>query len=320
MLSLDKNIIDKLNLLGKNGTPFLVVINYDKSFAQVVENPITGNNNILFSIDSSNNKRSKKIDFDSIIPVDFDEYTKKFHSIISEIQSGNTYLLNLTSPTIVETNYTLKDIYDFSVAKFKLFYENKFVCFSPERFVKILGNQIFTYPMKGTIDASLHNAKEKILQDTKELAEHVMVVDLLRNDLAKVSKNVKVTKFRYIDKIKTNSNELYQVSSEIVGDLHDNWQSNIGNILDSLLPAGSITGTPKKNTIKIIEEIEKYNRDFFCGVFGYFDGKNFDSGVMIRYIQLENGKYVYKSGGGITIDSNVQSEYEEMLSKVYIPC
>ena len=173
--------------------------------------------------------------------------------------------------------------------------------------------------MKGTIDASLPNAKEKILSDSKEMAEHVMVVDLLRNDLSVVSTNVRVKEFRYITKLTTNEKDLLQVSSHICGDLEENWHEILGDILQSVLPAGSISGTPKKKTLEIIQEIEEYERGFFSGVFGVYDGENFDSGVMIRFIEKTDEGFIYKSGGGITLDSDVENEYNELLSKIYLP-
>ncbi|QOG13303.1 aminodeoxychorismate synthase component I [Arcobacter sp. FWKO B] len=310
--------INKLNDLGKNKIPFLVIISYDKKVVEIIEYP-NKSDNVYFDIDSSTNK-SDTILFDKIKPINFDTYRSKFDMVIELIKSGETYLLNLTAPTNITTSLSLKDIYNTTKAKFKLYYKDKFVCFSPERFIKIQNNTIYTYPMKGTINANIPNAKELILSDSKELAEHTMVVDLLRNDLSIVSNKVTVTKFRYLEKINAGSRELYQVSSEIKGELEEGWRANIGNILNSLLPAGSITGTPKKNTVKIINDIEGYDRGFFSGVFGYFDGESFDSGVMIRFIEKDGDKFIYKSGGGITIDSNAKKEYEELIAKIYLPC
>lgn len=172
--------------------------------------------------------------------------------------------------------------------------------------------------MKGTIDANIKDAKSIILNDIKEMAEHTMIVDLLRNDLSMVSKNVKVNRFRYIDKIKAGNKELFQVSSEIEGELSENWQNRLGDIIISLLPAGSISGTPKKKTLEIIKDIEIYDRGYFSGIFGYFDGERVDSGVMIRFIEKDKNGFIYKSGGGITIDSDVKKEYQEMIDKVYL--
>src|SRR5690606_17118068 len=101
--------------------------------------------------------------------------------------------------------------------RYKLFFDNQFLVFSPETFVQIREGKIFSYPMKGTIDADVPDAERKIMADRKELAEHITIVDLIRNDVSQVAQHVTVNRFRYIDRIKTNQKTLLQVSSEIVG-------------------------------------------------------------------------------------------------------
>ena len=279
--------------------------------------------NIYFSFPSYSNYKFIPIKKDIYLkkyPISFEKYKKAFNEVIEEIKKGNTYLLNLTFPTKIETNLTLLEIFNISKAPFKLLFQDKFVCFSPERFVKIKNNKIYTYPMKGTIDASIPNAKEKILSNRKEMAEHTMVVDLLRNDLGIIGRNIKVNKFRFIDKIKAGNKELLQVSSEIEAILPHNWQKNWLELIIKLLPAGSISGTPKKKTVEIIKRVENYKRGYYTGIFGITDEKTFlDSAVIIRYIEKNDKTLIYKSGGGITIDSDVKSEYEELINKVYIP-
>ncbi len=251
-------------------------------------------------------------------PVSFKTYKKKFDRVIEKIKNGETYLLNLTQPTYIKCHLTLDEIFHRAHAPFKLRVKNQFTCFSPERFIKIENNRIMTFPMKGTIDASIPNAEAKILANPKEMAEHVMIVDLLRNDLGIVAKDIRVDKFRYTEKIKAGNKELIHISSQISGDLGNDWRSNLGKTIKSLLPAGSISGTPKRSTVHIIEDIENYERGNFTGVFGVYDGETLDSAVMIRFVENRNGQLVYKSGGGITLDSNAESEYKEMLDKVYI--
>ncbi len=252
-------------------------------------------------------------------PVAFTVYKKKFDHIIGHIKNGNTYLLNLTQPTIIETELTLQEIFNTADAPFKLHVENRFVCFSPEPFITIKNNTISTYPMKGTIDAAIPNAENRILSNQKEMAEHIMVVDLLRNDLGMVAQNIQVKKFRYIQKISAGTKELLHVSSTIQGTLQDNWREHLDTIIKTLLPAGSISGTPKKSTTQIIESVEAYKRGYYSGIFGVFDGSTLESSVMIRFIEKQADRLVYKSGGGITLDSNVNEEYKELLDKVYIP-
>ena len=316
-------IKEKLNKFGLEKEPFLFVISYDFSkfyIEKISQIP----SNIKFQLDEKENleKSFKKTKLEKF-PITFKEYEKKFDILQEEIKKGNSYLLNLTAKTKIQTSLSLDEIYENTKSKFKLRFQNErdnFVCFSPERFVQIMDNKICTYPMKGTIDASILNAKEKILADKKEMAEHTMVVDLLRNDLGIIGSNVRVENFRYVETINAGDKKLLQVSSKISANLEDNWSNKIGDILSSILPAGSITGTPKKKTVEILKNIENYDREFYTGIFGVFDGKNLDSSVMIRFIQKElNDEMYYKSGGGITCDSKAKLEYEELIDKIYLP-
>ena len=313
--------MEELNRLARKREPFLFVLSYDlkEQFVQTLKDL---DDDVFFKIGNKRNyprePRNKSYHLKRF-PLDFNTYQMALEKVLEEIRSGNTYLLNLTFKTPIETNLSLKEIFTYAKAKYKLYFKDQFICFSPEKFVEIEGNTIATYPMKGTIEASITNAKEKILSNTKEMAEHVMIVDLMRNDLGMVGKNVKVERFSYIDKIQAGDKELLQVSSKITATLAENWRDELGSLLKTLLPAGSITGTPKLSTVNIIENIENYKREFYTGVFGIFDGENLYSAVMIRFIERERGKLYYKSGGGITIDSNAKSEYEELIDKIYLP-
>ena len=318
MKNTELELIKKLNHYGSLKEPFLFIINFDKTQYDIIKLDKLPQN-IRYSIcENILYKEKNKLDIKKTA-ISFKQYQEQFNKVQENIRDGNTYLLNLTSQTKLDIDISLEKIYEITNAKFKLLYKDKFVVFSPERFIQIKKNKIYTYPMKGTIDANIKDAKELILKDIKELSEHTMVVDLLRNDLGIIASNIKVEKFRYIDKIYAGKKELLQVSSKISGILEQNWQNKIGNIICSLLPAGSVTGTPKKKTVELIKEIENYNREYFTGIFGVFDGYSLDSGVMIRFIQKDkSGKLVYKSGGGITCDSDVKKEYQEMIEKVYI--
>ncbi len=310
-----------LNFYGEKKEPFFFITNYNNTEYEVLPlNQLPANIKFDFSANNKYNKYNNHKTKLKKTHISFQSYSKNFKLLKNEISAGNTYLANLTSKTEIETNLTLDEIYTIANAKFKLYYKDKFVCFSPERFCEIKNNKIYTYPMKGTIDAQISNAKEVILKDKKELAEHTMIVDLLRNDLSIVSKKVKVEDFRYSENIKAGEKELIQISSKISGELESDWEKHIGDIIMPLLPAGSITGTPKKNTIEILEKVENYDRGYFTGVFGVYNGKELDSSVIIRYIEKNlNNKLIYKSGGGITSDSSVNKEYQEMCDKVYIP-
>jgi len=251
-------------------------------------------------------------------PVAESRYEEAFNMVMYHLRRGDTYLINLTMPTAIEINLTLDEIYRYSNAPYRLLFGDRFVCFSPEIFIRINDGVISSFPMKGTIDASVPQAEEKIIASEKEFAEHSTIVDLIRNDLSMVAEGVIVKRYRYIDRIRTAQRELLQVSSEITGTLPGGSSSNIGTILSLILPAGSVTGAPKLRTVEILKEAEGYNRGFYTGVFGYFDGRNLDSGVMIRFIGKTAGGMIYKSGGGITAKSDMRSEYEELIQKVYV--
>ena len=317
----EKEGFERVDALGKQRKPFLFIISYDRSklFVQPLDQL---DSDICYKLEEWRNypvkKRTEPYTF-SKHPASFETYHKKLEKILEEIRSGNTYLLNLTCKTPIESSFSLKEIFTYSKAKFKLYFKDQFICFSPEKFIEIEGDTISTYPMKGTIDATLPDAKARILSNEKEMAEHVMIVDLMRNDLGIVGSEVEVEKFRYVEKVKAGDKALLQVSSKISARLPADWRDGIGTLLSRMLPAGSITGTPKRSTVEIIHRVETYERDFYTGVFGVFDGESLRSAVMIRFIEQQDGKLYYKSGGGITIDSDAQSEYEELIDKIYLP-
>ncbi len=252
-------------------------------------------------------------------PISYEEYQKAFDFIVNGIKQGNSFLANLTFPTTIELKGSLLDVFFQSRAPFKLWVKDQFVVFSPEPFIHIDRGRIYTYPMKGTIDAAIPNAKERILSDTKEFAEHVTIVDLLRNDLSIHAHQVEVLQFRYIEEILTSSGSLLQVSSKIKGELGAAYPNQLGTILLNLLPAGSVSGAPKPKTLEMIAEAEQYDRGYYTGVFGIFDGQNVYSAVMIRFIEKTTDHYLYKSGGGITARSESVKEYHELIQKVYVP-
>jgi para-aminobenzoate synthetase component 1 len=316
-----KEISKQMNELGKKSKPFVFLIDFEGDNGFVL--PANENSSLLWQANGISNFQKKdsvfKLNKWNIFPVSFGEYKEGFDLVQSHIHNGDSYLLNYTQPTPIETNLFLEDIFHLSSARYKVLLKDKFVCFSPETYVKIIDGKISSYPMKGTMDATIENSKELILRDSKEVAEHNTIVDLIRNDLSLVATNVTLERFRYLERIKTAQYDLWQVSSKITGDLPKTYLSNIGDIVFKMLPAGSITGAPKKKTVEIIKAAENYNRGFYTGIFGYFDGKNLDSCVLIRYIENENGKLVYKSGGGITSMSEAKKEYEELIKKVYVP-
>jgi para-aminobenzoate synthetase component I len=322
-----KAAIGNMNQWGAEGIPFLFIIDFEIKNVTVLRLGDAQKKGYFFDIQGITNynylkmKALPKTMTWEKKPLSLADYTKAFRMIQEGLHRGNSFLANLTCSTPLETNLDLAQIFHHSQAKYKLWKKDAFVCFSPEIFVKINAEGIIaSYPMKGTIDAAIPDAKQLIMNDLKEKAEHNTIVDLIRNDLSKIAKKVTVTKFRYLDLLQTNEKNLYQVSSEIQGKLAHDWKENVGNILMQLLPAGSISGAPKKSTIELIQSAETYERGHYTGVFGFFDGKSLDSGVMIRFIeQDEQGKMHFKSGGGITVFSDLVTEYQELINKIYVP-
>lgn len=381
-----QEIIDKINQLASQDEPFLFVINYqgDKAFIRLLSdiNP----EECLFDFEGRGNlshvwketwkeeTSEKEISETTwqIEPPLYEDYERSFNIVKSNIMAGNSYLTNLTCRVPVSCNLSLEEIFHRAKGKYKLLLRRKrtqaedkahlkeenieenltpFVCFSPETFVRIKGGRIYSYPMKGTLDASLPDAEKQLMEDRKEAAEHATIVDLIRNDLSRVAEDVRVDKYRYIDVLHTNKGNILQTSSEISGRLPEDYPHHLGEILDAQLPAGSITGAPKDKTMQIIQEAEGYDRGFYTGIMGIYDHGELNSAVMIRFIEEETSpvdfetdgeknfkasegkgdeasegkrdeasrKLYFKAGGGITSKSDCRKEYEEVIQKIYLP-
>lgn len=314
---------NKVREYAVNEIPFIFVIDFEMNKPFVCKLEEAARNNIYYSVNSNSNytanRYSKGFKNFTKFPVKKEIYAKAFRFVQEHINRGDSYLLNLTFSTGINTGYTLEELFRISSAPYKLFFKDEFIVFSPECFIKIFDCMVFSYPMKGTIDASLPGAEEIILNDKKELFEHNTIVDLIRNDLSVIAENVEVTKFRYINKIHTNQKDLLQVSSEIKGRLPEDWRTRLDEILIKILPAGSISGAPKRKTLEIIKKAEKEERGYYTGIFGIFDGENLDSAVSIRFIERTKKGLQFRSGGGITALSDPDSEYQEMIDKVYVP-
>lgn len=323
MFSVNHQKFMEMDELSLQKTPYFFIIDFLCNKVEIyLENEIENSGLLIdfqsFSTLKNKSKLHKKTVWKSY-PESLESFKKGFDKVQKNIRLGNSYLVNYTRKTKIETNLTLEEIFHHSTAKYKVFYKDFFVFFSPETFVKIIDDKIFTYPMKGTIDASVENAEETLRNDKKEKAEHYTVVDLLRNDLSIVADHVKVDKFQHIDLIRTQQKDLYAMSSEITGNIKPEFTGRVGTIMKKLLPAGSILGAPKPKTMEIILDAEGYDRGYYTGVCGWFDGKNVDSCVMIRFIEKEKDTLYFKSGGGITHMSQLEDEYQEMKNKIYVP-
>lgn len=315
-------IKELMNTWGTAGIPFLFVIDFEQNKPLIFKLDEINPQQLLYWVNGVTNGNESPSDCEISLekyPETYNTYLKKFTRVTDEISAGNSYLVNLTCATPVQINISLRDIFYRSKARYKLFLDEQFVCFSPEIFIQINEGRIMSFPMKGTIDASIPGAAGIIIKNQKETAEHYTIVDLIRNDLNMVSKNVRVERFRYIETIKAGDKELLQVSSEICGDLDSGYSGRIGDIVSTLLPAGSVSGAPKKKTVEIISSVENLDRGYYTGIFGIFDGKKLDCGVLIRFIEKTTSGLLFRSGGGITSFSDPVSEYNEMIDKIYVP-
>jgi len=214
--------------------------------------------------------------------------------------------LSIVSPNPFSALYKLNDKY--------------LICASPERFIKKDGAHILSQPIKGTAKRSSGQREEdelsrkNLYHSQKDRSENVMVVDLVRNDLAKVCKEGTV----HVDELYGvySFPQVYQMISTVSGDLNDD--ISFTDIIRATFPMGSMTGAPKRSVLQLIEKYERSKRGIFSGALGYITpGQDFDFNVVIRSIMYnESNRYLsYQVGSGITFYSEPESEWEECLLK-----
>jgi para-aminobenzoate synthetase component 1 len=341
-----KEGIAKLNYLAQNEDPWFFMVDYPANRWFIVpldqldswnvsyraQSPIIPpqwSTGLSLTADSSEAKK-KPVSIESAILPSLDVYAKAFNIVQLEEKKGNSFLCNLTFGSEVKLrNGTLYDAFKISGGLCNLYVgdqritPNPFVVFSPERFIRITESVIESCPMKGTIEYDDPDNDTQILaellHDSKEDAEHRTIVDLIRNDLGIVSSRVWVESYRYGQKITLPNKYLWTTSSTIKGQLSDSWRKEFGDILNALLPAGSITGAPKKETCRIISDAEIEPRGFYTGVAGIGGPWGVDSWVLIRFLEQHKKTYKFRSGGGITIYSELEKEYKELEAKIGIP-
>jgi para-aminobenzoate synthetase component 1 len=315
-----EQVCSAMDEMGKRNNPFLFFVDYKAELGWIGTPSEAHALGIKYEIGS--NKIAAKSEIIPVFnktPISEASYFDKFNQVQKAIQRGDSFLINLTAPTQIETNLNIEEIYAIAQARYKLLVPEFFTVFSPECFIQIEENKIKSFPMKGTLAVVNHSSPDNLINDVKEQAEHATIVDLIRNDLSQVAFPIQVEKYKFIDQVKTHEGDLWQMSSLISGELLTEFKGHFGKILNQLLPAGSISGAPKSSTLRIIDEVENYPRGFYTGIMGLFDGHLFDSGVMIRYIETTKNEMIYKSGGGITVFSDAKKEYQELIQKVYLP-
>lgn len=270
-------------------------------------------------------KNTKKLLLNPTPCVNFCEYSNAIKKIKEEIAKGNTYEVNYTYDFDVPFDGDELDLFNFLLSKqktpYNFYIKNQYdtvLSFSPELFFEMQNNHILTKPMKGTIHRGKDKKEDKNLieflkNDIKNRAENVMIVDLLRNDLGRIAKvgTVNVSKLFEIETHKT----LHQMTSQIEADLKKN--TTFFDIFKAIFPCGSITGAPKISTMKVISDVEKGERNIYCGAIGMISPKETVFSVPIRILQKTNeqNNFKYRVGGAIVWDSNAQDEWEETLTK-----
>lgn len=265
---------------------------------------------------------TSKINFETQISPE--EYKKSFEKIKNYIENGYLYQVNLTHQLKTKTDIESRKLFTKIADKNKIDY---LACFeekdfqilsaSPEKFVQVRNKKIITEPIKGTFfkgktQQERKQNKQKLLNNKKEKAELDMITDLLRNDIGKISQigSVKLEKAREV----LFCPEVIHTYSKIAGKIEENLHP-IKAVL-SMLPGGSITGCPKREAIKIIDQTESQSRGIYTGCFGIIEPNlDMDFSIIIRTIVKKNKDIYLGVGGGIVYDSILNKEFEETLDK-----
>lgn len=256
-----------------------------------------------------------------------DEYFSKVKQMLAHIYRGDIYEANFcqefyAEDTVINPLETYRSLNGISKPPFATYlkvYDKYLLSASPERYLKKEGNLITSQPIKGTAKRSLDAEEDKLLkeqlaQDAKERSENIMIVDLVRNDLAKTAIKGSVT-VEELCKVYT-FDQVHQMISTVTSKIEDGIHPI--DVLRTTFPMGSMTGAPKISAMKIIEELEETKRSLYSGAVGYFTPEgDFDFNVVIRSILYNASKqYVsYSVGGAITAKSDPLKEYEECLVK-----
>ena len=254
-----------------------------------------------------------------------EDFKNKIKKIKKHLYSGDVYQINYTQPLIFKFSGNPLDLYmqikSTANPKYGFYLDtgkNQFLSFSPEKFFTKKSNIISSYPIKGTINKIKNKERiqiKKLSNSKKDKAEHLMIVDLLRNDIGKISK-FKSVKVNDLFSIKTFET-IHHMETEVQGKLRKSI-SEI-EIIKSLFPGGSITGAPKYRAVQIIDKLEDYNRNLYTGCIGHIQGNgNMDFNICIRTMSINNNIAYYPVGGGIVWDSDPKNENMEAREKANI--
>lgn len=256
------------------------------------------------------------------------EYLRRVEDIQKHIHLGDCYELNFCQEffandipiTPLECYLSLTEISPNPFAAFYKLGQRFLCCASPERYLKKVGEEIFSQPMKGTISRKVDDVnfdetlKKELAESEKEKAENTMIVDLVRNDLSKVCEEgtVRVKEHAAVYSFP----HVHQMISTVEGKISPSVK--FSDIVKATFPMGSMTGAPKRKVMQLIEKFESVKRGLFSGTVGYFTPeKDFDFNVVIRSIQfdVESKALSIMTGSAITAQSDPDKEYGECLVK-----
>ncbi len=253
-----------------------------------------------------------------------ERYTQMVEKAKYYIHEGDIFQVVLSNPQTAQAEGSLFDTYRVlrtsNPSPYMFYFSSDDVEItgaSPETLVKLEDGRLYTFPLAGTRqrgeteeeDAAL---EAELLQDEKELAEHNMLVDLGRNDIGRISKlgSVKVEKYCSIERFSC----VMHIGSTVSGEIRDDRDGL--DAVDSILPAGTLSGAPKIRACEIIQELEGRKRGIYGGAVGYLDFTgNLDTCIGIRLAYKKNGKVCIQSGAGIVADSVPEKEYQECCNK-----
>ena len=267
---------------------------------------------------------SNPIANDAALEISKDAYVAQIHKIKEYLAAGETYQVNFTDRLAFTTALAPADVFAQLAGQQAVAYSaflnletGAILSFSPELFFRMEGDRIWTRPMKGTMPRGLDLADDqrmaaRLRSDGKNLSEHVMIVDLLRNDLGRICRagTIKVENPFAVERYST----LHQMTSEVIGTLRPGMQ--LYDIFRALFPSGSITGAPKLRTMQIIRALESRARGVYTGAIGFIaPNRSAVFNVAIRTLELKGGAASMGVGGGIVADSDPDDEYRECLLK-----
>ena len=334
-----KPLLDELEAYQNEGYYAVGYVSYEAAPAfeikfQVIDGPLMSEYLLYFTVHETVQTEPIPLTYDPItLPKSWqelttaEEYKAAIEHIHHHIRQGDTYQVNYTVQ--LQQNLTADPfaIYNRLVveqnAHYNAFIQHddvSIISISPELFFKKDGDKLTTRPMKGTTNRGLTTETDLaqarwLAQDQKNRSENMMIVDLLRNDMNRISKigSEDVKSLCQVEQYST----VWQMTSTIETQLLPN--SRLGDVFQALFPCGSITGAPKIATMEIIKKVEKQPRGVYCGAIGILvpQGPSIFN-VAIRTLQMEGTKAIYGVGGGITWDSNWEAEYEETKQKAAV--